>query len=79
MGFSATLLGTWEILLVYVVPSDSLASGELQGPFPSTDMPDRQLGLGLLNGGTAGLIWGFVACIVGFSLVYASLAELASM
>ncbi|EGD91062.1 hypothetical protein H112_01652 [Trichophyton rubrum D6] len=37
------------------------------------------LGFALLDGGTAGLIWGFLAVSCGFSLVFASLAEIASM
>lgn len=40
---------------------------------------DRLLSAGLADGGTAGLIWGFVGVCVGFSLVYASVAEMASM
>lgn len=31
------------------------------------------------NGGTAGLIWGYFICMVGFGFVVASLAEMASM
>ena len=33
----------------------------------------------LTNGGTALLFWGSIACTIGQTLVYASLAELASM
>ena len=33
----------------------------------------------LTNGGTAGLFWGFLIVVMGFLLVYASLAEMASM
>ncbi|KAJ0426478.1 amino acid/polyamine transporter I [Aspergillus carlsbadensis] len=33
----------------------------------------------LTDGGTAGLIWGFVIVCAGFSLVFASIAEIASM
>jgi hypothetical protein len=33
----------------------------------------------LTDGGTAGLIWGFVIVTAGFSLVFASIAEIASM
>ncbi len=33
----------------------------------------------LTDGGTAGLIWGYVIVTVGFVLVYLSLSELASM
>lgn len=39
----------------------------------------RYLIFSLINGGTALLFWGFIACAVGQSLVYASLAEMASM
>ncbi|RMZ86823.1 hypothetical protein DV736_g5952, partial [Chaetothyriales sp. CBS 134916] len=34
---------------------------------------------GLLNGGTAGLIWGYFLCWVGYCLVFASIAEMASI
>ena len=34
---------------------------------------------GLLNGGTAGLIWGYLICWVGYCLVFASIAEMASI
>ena len=37
------------------------------------------LTIGLTDGGTAGLIWGFVIVCIGFLLVFASLAEMASM
>ncbi|ORX97502.1 amino acid permease-domain-containing protein [Clohesyomyces aquaticus] len=37
------------------------------------------LGLTLTNGGTAGMIYGFILTIFGFTFVYASLAEMASM
>ena len=33
----------------------------------------------LSNGGTAGLIWGYLICMAGFGFVVASLAEMASM
>lgn len=39
----------------------------------------RLLSAGLTDGGTAGLIWGFVGVSIGFTLVYASIAEMASM
>lgn len=39
----------------------------------------RLLSAGLTDGGTAGLIWGFLGVSFGFSLVYASIAEMASM
>jgi choline transport protein len=35
--------------------------------------------IGLINGGTAGLIWMFFICWVGFLLVNSSMAEMASM
>ncbi|KAK1144230.1 hypothetical protein N8T08_005643 [Aspergillus melleus] len=37
------------------------------------------LGTGLMNGGTAGLVWGFIIVTLGFSLVFASIAGMASM
>ncbi|KAJ5710387.1 hypothetical protein N7488_004543 [Penicillium malachiteum] len=37
------------------------------------------LSSGLTDGGTAGLIWGFIGVSIGFTLVYASIAEMASM
>ncbi|KAK2731832.1 hypothetical protein FQN57_003081, partial [Myotisia sp. PD_48] len=37
------------------------------------------LALGLTNGGTAGLFWGFISVSAGFALVFASIAEMASM
>lgn len=33
----------------------------------------------LTNGGTAGMIWGFVIVFFGFGMVYLSVAEMASM
>lgn len=33
----------------------------------------------LLNGGTAGLIWGYLIVWVGYLMVFASMAEMASM
>lgn len=33
----------------------------------------------LANGGTAGLIWGYLICMICFGFVTASLAEMASM
>ncbi|KAK4964239.1 hypothetical protein LTR28_003917 [Elasticomyces elasticus] len=35
--------------------------------------------ISLIDGGTAGLIWGYLAVAFGFSLVYMSVAEMASM
>lgn len=34
---------------------------------------------GLLNGGRAGLVWGYLVCWVGYCLVFASIAEMASI
>jgi hypothetical protein len=39
----------------------------------------RLISFGLTDGGTAGLIYGFIVCIVGFSMVYLSISEMASM
>jgi hypothetical protein len=45
----------------------------------ATDPINRLLSAGLTDGGTAGLIWGFIGVSIGFTLVYASIAEMASM
>lgn len=37
------------------------------------------IGLILVNGGTAGMFWGFLFVLVGWILVYLSLSEMASM
>jgi len=42
-------------------------------------MCNRTSFFGLLNGGTAGLIWGYLIVWVGYMLVFASIAEMASM
>lgn len=44
-----------------------------------TYVTNRLLSSGLTDGGTAGLIWGFIGVSIGFTLVYASIAEMASM
>lgn len=33
----------------------------------------------LLNGGTAGMIWGYLIVWVGYMMVFATIAEMASM
>ena len=37
------------------------------------------IGLILINGGTAGMFWGFLFVLLGWILVYLSLSEMASM
>jgi hypothetical protein len=37
------------------------------------------IGLILVNGGTAGMFWGFLFVLIGWTLVYLSLSEMASM
>ena len=34
---------------------------------------------GLINGGTSGLVWGYLLCWAGYAMVFASIAEMASM
>ncbi len=33
----------------------------------------------LINGGTAGMLWGYVVVVFAFFFIYASLAEMAAM
>lgn len=35
--------------------------------------------MGLVNGGTAGMIWMYLICWIAFIFIYASMAEMASM
>ena len=44
-----------------------------------TDQRCRLFTFVLTDGGTAGLVWGYVAIVIGFMLVSSSLAEMASM
>lgn len=37
------------------------------------------IGLILVNGGTAGMFWGFIFVFIGWTLVYLSLSEISSM
>ena len=43
------------------------------------DLKYRLLTFVLIDGGTAGLVWGYIVICIGFWLVYASLGEMASM
>lgn len=43
------------------------------------DTKQRLLTFVLTDGGTAGLVWGYIAIVIGFMFVYSSLAEMASM
>lgn len=39
----------------------------------------RLLTFVLIDGGLAGFVWGYIAIVIGFLFVYASLGEMASM
>lgn len=74
-GFSMILMASWEFSLRYVMLTKaSWAAHQLiQSSTQSVST------IGLVNGGTAGLIWMFFICWVGFLLVNTSMAEMASM
>lgn len=74
VGFGCTLIATWEVVLTYVL----LASCRSQCNIANADQYSL-LEQGLTDGGTAGLIWGFLIVACGFLLVFLSLAEMASM
>ena len=40
---------------------------------------ERLLAFVLTDGGLAGFVWGYIAIVIGFMFVYASLGEMASM
>lgn len=72
VGFGCTLICTWEVILTFITLLPSNWECMLT-------LSTRLLSAGLTDGGTAGLIWGFLGVSLGFSLVYASIAEMASM
>lgn len=45
----------------------------------ATNTRDRTSVFALTNGGTAGMIWGYLIVWAGYMLVFASIAEMASM
>jgi choline transport protein len=47
--------------------------------FHHSDNENRTCTFALINGGTAGLIWGYLIVWVGYMLVFATIAEMASM
>ena len=47
--------------------------------FFCADPEDRTSVFGLTNGGTAGLIWGYLIVWAGYMLVFISIAEMTSM
>jgi hypothetical protein len=77
-GFASTLICTWEIILAYVI--DDLAANIqfIRSCIVLTIESCSSLSLSLFNGGTAGLFWNFIIVCLGFSVVYASIAELGS-
>lgn len=62
-------MSTWEISLMCVTPNILLP----------TLTWSRTSFFSLLNGGTAGMIWGYFIVWIGYLLVFASMAEMASM
>lgn len=71
LGFASTCVASWEgILWCAHLPSARR--------FPHSDH-GSYLYFPLIDGGTPLLFWGFIACAVAQTLVYASLAEMASM
>jgi hypothetical protein len=73
LGFGCTLIGTWEFMLGYAM------TGGSEAPNASADCYSRFIQFGLTNGGTAGLIYGFIIVFFGFLACYLSIAEMASM
>jgi hypothetical protein len=45
----------------------------------NTDAVNRTSAYALTNGGTAGMIWGYLIVWAGYMLVFATVAEMASM
>ena len=77
VGFNAILIQSWEIVLPYVF-SSSFRACNIELVLTRSSCHSL-LSVALIDGGTAGLIWGYIAVFIGFVMVYASLAEMASM
>jgi hypothetical protein len=71
LGFASTCIASWEGILAYV---HSIRCYTLGKPNIFS-----YLYFILVNGGTPLLFWGFIACAIGQTLVYASIAEMSSM
>jgi choline transport protein len=70
IGFSCTIMVTWEGILTWVLYAC------LNGALLTLG---RIFNVGLQDGGPAGLVYGFLFCWAGYTAVVASLAELVSM
>jgi choline transport protein len=64
-------MSTWEIALMYDFP---IGAG-----IQYSDENNRTSVFALTNGGTAGMIWGYLIVWVGYMMVFATIAEMASM
>ena len=73
LGFGCTLIGTWEFALGCAL------TGDVEGTNVCANCCPRFIQFGLTNGGTAGLIYGFIIVFFGFLACYLSIAEMASM
>lgn len=70
-------MNTWEVTLMYASNHlPKLRSAKLQ---VLTLLHYRTASFTLINGGLAGLVWGYLLVWVGFMLVFATIAEMASM
>jgi hypothetical protein len=67
-------MSTWEIGLMYAVLVEVVPIPRLYA-----DTEGRTSVFALTNGGTAGMIWGYLIVWAGYMLVFASIAEMASM
>lgn len=63
----------------FAPPSERWGPLHIDGVQAEIDEDIRLIAFGLTDGGTAGLIYGFLICLVGFACVYLSIAEMASM
>lgn len=75
LGFASTVMASWEILLPWAptVPFINYLAKILLTAYA------RLFTFVLIDGGTALLFWGFIVVALGMLMVYASVAEMASM
>jgi hypothetical protein len=71
--FTSLVQASWETVILSVTHSSSNLSTIY------ADTPFRASTPGLINGGLAGLFWGYIWTFIGFFTIVLSLAEMASM
>jgi hypothetical protein len=81
-GFTMVLMATWEAMLVWIYSpfTPPCYPNPLQNATNTAILCAQTANIfGLINGGTAGLIWVYIGTYIGFFAAILSMAEMASM